>query len=295
MSNQPITNAQMPALLKQLGFSSAAHQEGKLRRIFISLEGGPGTGKTRFLTTCPGPIAVIDFDRGMEGVAEYDQQGREIVRKSIYVPDFTEKTAPDRSGTSAPAVGDLELKRAVLSIEEFKSTVEKIMVSGVVRTLCIDNAGTAYGLMQAARFGQLARIGEVPSQMWRMAQQEYEKIFNMVYDHNINLIVTHRQKLKFKGAAGETTVDGYDKIPFLAQVHIALSKQVVRPVGAGPNAPADIKLTAKVLKSRQRLALEGTEFEVIWLDDEKRDSVGFDFLTVATAVLPNTTETDWFG
>jgi hypothetical protein len=294
MSNQPVNNAQLLQLAKQLGLSSAVAAPTKKRRMFISLEGGQATGKTRFITTCPGPIAVIDFDRGMEGVAEYDQQGNEIWRKSIYMPDFSEKTAPDKSGASAPKVSDTELQQAIRSFEGFKSAIDTLLKSGLFRTVAVDNMGSAYGLCQAARFGQIARIGEVPSQMWRLAQQEFEKIFNAVYDHNVNLVVTHRQKLKFKGVGGETTVDGYDKIPFLAQVHLALNKQLVRPQGAGPNAPAEIVLTAKVLKSRQRIALEGTEFQTIWLDEEKTMSAGFDFLTVAQAVLPNTKEEDWF-
>jgi hypothetical protein len=53
-------------------------------------------------------------------------------------------------------------------------------------------------------------------------------------------------------------------------------------------------ISTKVIKCRQRIGLEGTEFEVMWLDEEKRESVGLDFLTVATSVFPNTTEEDWF-
>lgn len=287
----------IPDLLRQLKFQSVATPPGRKRRLFIGGQGPFGAGKTRFITTMPGPIAVIDFDRGMEGVAEYDQEGNPIYRMSIDMPDFEEKTAPDKSGTSAPAASKSEIEIAKSSADQFKTTFERLITSNVVRSVVVDNGGAAYNLFMAARFGQIARLGEVPSQMWRLMQQEFENIFNKVYDYNVNCYITHREKLKFRGVAGEKTLDGYERMMNVVQVHLGFYKETVLippPVGSGLKPAQEVRLGADVIKSRQNISIEGQRFEVMFLDKEKRDSVGLDFLTVATTVFPNSNPEDWF-
>jgi hypothetical protein len=289
----------IPQVLRDLKFAPVAKQRGAKRRLFLGGQGPFGSGKTRFITTMPGPTAVIDFDRGMEGVAECDQQGNPIYRMSIEMPDFDEKTDPDKSGNSAPSASDAEIQLAKRSVNQFKSTFEKLIKSGAVRSVVVDNGGSAYNLFMAARFGQIARLGEVPAQMWRLMQQEFENVFNIVYDYDVNCYITHREKLKFMGLAGEKTLDGYDRMMNIVQVHLGFYKEQITipaPPGTGLKPAHDTRMGARIIKCRQNLALEleRREFEVAWLDAEKTMSVGLDFLTVATTVFPNTTEEDWF-
>lgn len=296
MSNQPVP---VPDLLRQFNFKPVVRPASAKRRLFIGSQGAFGTGKTRFITTMPGPIAVIDFDRGMEGVAEYDQQGNPIYRVSIEMPDFDEKTDPDKSGMSAPSASKNEIELAKNSVNQFKNIMEKLLKSREIRSLVIDNGGAAYNLFMAARFGQIARLGEVPSQMWRLMQQEFENQFNPVYDNEVNCYITHREKLKFKGLAGEKTLDGYDRMANVVQIHLGFFKEQIiipPPPGSREKAAFDTRMGARVIKCRQNLKLEldGTEFEVMFLDAEKRESVGLDFETVALTVFPNTTREDWF-
>jgi hypothetical protein len=234
---------QIPQLLKDLKFTPVRTARGKKRRLFIGSQGPFGSGKTRFITTMPGPIAVIDFDRGMEDVAEVDSQGNEIYRMSIDMPDFDEKTEPDKSGASAPAASPAEIELAKRSVNTFKGTLEKLLNSDVVRSIVVDNGGAAYNLFMAARFGQIARLGDVPASMWRLMQQEFENQFNPVFDRNINMYVTHREKLKFKGLVGETTLDGYERMQNIAQVHLGFTKQQVLipvPPGSGLKPKCDL-------------------------------------------------------
>ena len=286
-------------LLKRLGFSQVSDQHSKRRRLIFGGEGLPATGKTRFIRTCPPPIAVLDFDKGMEDVCEYaEYDGSPIFRKSIQMADFDEK-APivDKNGATSIAVSKTELQIAKDSYAEYKNSIELILKSGAVRTLAIDNAGNAYSLAMAARFGQMARLGDVPGQYWRLMNTEFMEIHKMAFDYNVNLIVLHRQKRKFKGMLGELELDGYQGMPGELQVHVAFEKKVLAAIpksATHPGQEADVQLLARVLKCRQRFALEGQIFPVIWLDEEKTQSVGFDFLTIATSVFPNSQQSDWF-
>lgn len=297
MTAAAFTPIPVPEALRKLNFTPVAKPPGSKRRIFLGAQGPFGAGKTRFITTMPGPIAVIDFDRSLEGVAEYDLQGNPIFRRSIEMPDFDEKTEADKRGASAPAASQSEIELAKRSVSEFKTTLEALLKSGAVRSVVIDNGGMAYNLFMAARFGQIARFGEVPAQMWRLMQQEFENTFNAVYDHNVNCYVTHREKLKFQGMAGEKTLDGYERMMNIVQVHLGFDKvqtMVPAPPGSGLRPTYDTRLSARVIKCRQNFGIEGVEFPVEFIDAEKRESVGLDFLTVATTVFPNTSEGDWF-
>lgn len=268
-------------LLQQLGFTPVGATR---RRLFISNEGEPGTGKTTLLRTMPGPIAVINFDHGLEGVAELDVHGRPISQKMIEVPDF------DESGKTMTAG---ERQTALASYDTFKKTVDALIKSsnqpGGIRTLGIDTGTAAYSLAQAARFGRIAMVGEVPPAMWVAMQTEFENIFAPFETHNCNILVTHRQGSKYKGLAGERELKGYKQMEFMSQIHLVHEKRVVKL----EDGKLDQQLWITVKKCRQRKALEGQRFDVIWLNDEKTESIGARFVDIATAVLPNTTEADW--
>ena len=289
----------IPEVLRKLGFQCVSDMHSKRRRLVMGLEGMPGTGKTRFLRTCPPPIWVVDFDKGMEDVAEFaDYDGSPILRRTIEMPDFDEKGMPDKTGATAPAVSKAELDVARRSWNEYRNIVETILKTGVVRTLGIDNAGLTYALVMAARLGQIARLGDVSGAWWRLVQQEFRNLHKQAFDHDVNLVMTHRQKRKWKGLSPtDMELDGDAGMPGELQVHLALEKKVLNSIpksSTHPGQEADVQLTARVLKCRQAMRLEGTEFPVIWLDDAKTQSVGFDFLTVATTVFPNSAKSDWF-
>lgn len=278
----------MSNLLEQLGFTPVGP---KRRRLFISSEGETGTGKTHFLRTMPGPIAVINFDHGLEGSAEFDVHGRPIMQKSIDVPDFDESGKTMTQG---------ERQTALKSYEQFRQLVEQLIRSskqpGGIRTLAIDTGTAGYTLAQAARFGRIAQVGEVPPNMWTAMQQEFENIFSLFESHDCNLYVTHRQGSKFKGLVGEKELKGYKQMQYVAQIHLAFGKKVTRltdPVTQAVSLQHD--LTVEVVKCRQRLALEGTLMQAFWLDANKEQSIGTRFVDIAMAIFPGSTEQDWIG
>ena len=296
-----MTQPTIPQILRELGFENVAPppSEERLRRVFISSEGDHSTGKTRFIGTAPGPvIAVLDFDRGLEGVLDLDPvaAGDKVIFKKVFpAPDF------DEEGSKSMSAG--ERKLAVDTYGKFKDTVEKILKAKLpngrraVDTLAIDNCGDPYVLAQMARFGKYAKVGEVPAEAWTSMQMEFEALFRMAYDNNTNLIVTHRQGGKYRGMLGEKELKGYKRMSYVSQVHLAHEKFIVTDPVSGVK---EMQLQLRVIKSRQRLAIEDPGhpqniLRAIWLDDEKTQSCGADFIDVVTAVLPNTTERDWFG
>jgi hypothetical protein len=272
-------------LIAKLGFKSV---EPALRRLFITSEGDWSTGKTTFLRSCPPPIGVIDFDKGMEGVAETDIWGGPILRKSIELPDLDMayvSFAGSRNEQKSVKASDQEITVAMNGYLEFKSAVDQLLKSGAFRTLAIDGGGAAWGMAQVARFGQVAKYGEVPGQMWRMVGEEFERIFSAAHDHGTNLVVTHRRKGRFQGPGKK--MDGYEGLQFAAHVHLIHEKS------------ASGELSISIGKCRQRDALTQPnhpqhKFDIVRFgEDPVTESIGGRFSDIALAVFPNTTEKDW--
>jgi hypothetical protein len=71
----------IPSKLAGTGFKEA-DTEVKLR-ILVGVEALEKEGKTHFALTAPGPLAVFDFDTGMEGVVH-----KFAGKKKIYVSDY---------------------------------------------------------------------------------------------------------------------------------------------------------------------------------------------------------------
>lgn len=288
--------AGVPSILTELGFVTGTQR----RRLFITSEGAPKVGKTHFLWTMPGPIALIDFDRGAEGVIDrvkdangvpLNMYGQPIMRKTIPFAEF------DEGGKTMSAV---ELSAARESYQLFKHLVSQIIRSGAVRTLSIDTGGAAYALAQAARFGQLAQVGEVPPSMWTSMQMEFENIFLQAYDAGCNVLVTHRQGSKFKGLAGEKELKGYKNMPFVSQVHLVHQQKTNRvpvdPMNPQSGTREQTELSIRIGECRQRFGLKGCELPILLLGEDENgimQSMGGRFVDVATAVFPNTKVEDW--
>jgi len=277
--------------LTALGYSPVAKPAGRRRRMFISTEGMTATGKTYFQRTMPPPQVCIDFDRGMEGVAEVDLWGNEIIHKIIEMPDLD-------IGGVLPTPAELKLARdGYIAFKELMHKTLQALDAMGGGTLSVETGGAAYSLAQIARFGQLGQIGEVPRNAWDPMKAEFSNIF-LEYEQytSVNLLVTHHQGAKY-GALGEKDLKGYKDIANLAQVHLAFERRFRRnqngAVIRNANGAEEFDLVRKVVKCRQRLSLIGAEFPVVFLDDDMRESIGGDFLTVAQAVFPDTTVDDW--
>lgn len=283
----PIGKPINPALAA-LGFGPIGPKNPKRRRLCISSEGAPATGKTDFIRRMPPPQVIIDFDRGAEGVAERDVWGNPIGVIALEMPDL------DLFGKNA-SPGERQM--AGQTYARFKQLVESTIRSEAAASIMIDTGTAAYALAQIARFGQIAQVGEVPAAMWTSMQAEYMGIFDLAYSYSCNLYIAHQQGLKFQGVAGETELKGLKKIKYWAQVHLDFQKRPVHAPtssGMGVGKIVDQEFVRVVKKCRQRIAVEGTEFPVIFLDDDKQQSVGGDFLTIAQTIFPMSNENEWF-
>ncbi len=113
-----------------------ADQPAKLRLIASSC-GEVGSGKTSFWLGAPGPIIVLSFDQGLEGVVEAFQD-----QKDIYVKTFSWVTAPGAEPDQSAAV-DMR--------DEFTEVFEHAVLHA--RTVVLDTETAMFGVFKYAEFG----------------------------------------------------------------------------------------------------------------------------------------------
>src|SRR5687768_3910376 len=75
-------NHELESQLSSLGFEKAMSEVRPI--LYIALDGLDKSGRTNFsLDKVPGPVAVIDINRGLEGVVQKYQKKKEIFVKQI--------------------------------------------------------------------------------------------------------------------------------------------------------------------------------------------------------------------
>jgi hypothetical protein len=121
-------------------FSGYTKAEGAAKpRLIASSYGEVGTLKTSFWLGAPGPIVVLSFDKGLEGVIEPYQD-----LKDIYVKEFAWATAvgekPDQDA-------------AIAVVDEFTEVFEHSINIPGVRTVFIDKETDMWSAFKYAKFG----------------------------------------------------------------------------------------------------------------------------------------------
>lgn len=119
-------------------FSKYVKAEGSAKpRIIASSCGEVGVRKTSFWLGAPGPIIVLSFDKGLEGVVEPYQD-----TKDIYVKEFDWVTAPGAEPDQSAAI-DLR--------DEFTEVYEHACLHA--RTVVVDTETAMFGVFKYAEFG----------------------------------------------------------------------------------------------------------------------------------------------
>jgi hypothetical protein len=140
-----------------------ANSAPKPRIIGLST-GEVGSAKTSFWLSAPGPIVVLSFDQGLEGVVEKFQADKEIlVREYEWAP--TEDTGQDEA---------IELRDQF--VEDYEAAVQN------ARTVVVDKSSQLWELYRYAEFGGPS---EAPRN-YASLNQRMRKLFNMPKSYDCN-------------------------------------------------------------------------------------------------------------
>jgi hypothetical protein len=233
------------------GFEEAT--EKRVKRLVVSVEGEEKKGKTSFALSSAGPIALLNFDLGLEGVVE-----KWIKVKKVWVSEFDYRDATS-------------VKQWEEMWEKMKGAYMEALKSPKVRSVVIDTATEAWELLRLARFGKLTQV--MPHH-YAIPNAEFRDLIRKAYQHDKNLILVHKMKPEYVGdkSTGRLVRSGYGDTPYLVQ----LSLKVYRD-------PESSAFGVKVLSCRHNGSLEGTEFP------EPMNT----FPCVAAEVWEGTTAEDW--
>lgn len=230
------------------------------RRLILSVEGMAGKGKSTLALSAPGPIALFDFDTGLEGILEkFLAEGKEVL-----VPEQSMK----HSDTDDPKEWEEMWKR-------FAKSYADALVCPDIRTVIVDTATEAWELKRLAAFGQLSQV--MPHQ-YGLPNAVFRRLIKAAYDSDKNLILLHKLKPRYVNdkRTNEYDMSGFSDMPYIVQV-------VVRVFRHRMNDDGDSDFGMTIRKCRPNAQLEDTKL--------LEPMSTFPFL--AAEVFPDTDLEDW--
>jgi hypothetical protein len=234
-------------------------------RLLGSSQGPGGSGKTHFWLTAPEPIAVMLFDPiGLEGLTRQPLFREKDIRVIEYKFNPGKLAESDRP------------KAAQDNLEQFIDDYR--IALKMARTTIFDKEDYIWEMLRYARLGS---ISDRPSSYYEL-NLEYRNWFQEAADSGMNLGVIRGMKEKWGTkknpktgaeqpfATGTLEPRGMKEVPELVQVN--LEHKWVEGEG----------FVVKVMdKCRLNSDLIGQEFP------------GLDFMTLALAMYPESSESDW--
>jgi len=241
------------------GFISADKIEIK-HRLIVSVEAQPKRGKTHFMLTAPAPIAVFNFDIGLEGVIEKFRDDKEIIVATHKPPSVYQ--------------GDDTMDWKRMWDDFFKQWCDVLKDPSVI-TIGVDTASEMWELLRMARFGKLAQI---KPHHYAEVNSEFRNLIRMVDDGDKNLVLTHKVKKRYKGDSWDGGYEraGFSEVGHLTHVNARLTR------ATGDDIDDGIVLT--VMECRQNTTVNDMEFT-------EGDS-NCDFPSLASMIYDDNVE-DW--
>lgn len=145
-------------------------------RIIALSAGEPGAGKTQFWLTAPGPIVILSFDKGLEGVVEKFAGDKEV-RVAEYDWEPTDDT--------------FDQAQAILLRDQF--VADYYFACEHARTVVIDKSSDFWSLVRYSEFGD--KTG---------AQLNYDAL-----NQRMRKYVNHPKKLTINAGFVESLKDEY--------------------------------------------------------------------------------------
>lgn len=192
-------NTDLAADLEALGFERAISSVKPT--VYVALDGLDKSGRTNWsLEKAPGPIAVIDINRGLEGVIQKYQKKKDIFVKRI-------ATTSDQA-------------QAVANLGAFVTAWNELLPKLKGGTLVVDNFGEIWEMARFAAFGKASararEYGELNASM--------DEILDAPYDHDANVILIHDLKEEYlnDSPSGNYARWGYKNVRKKVQVNLLL-------------------------------------------------------------------------
>jgi hypothetical protein len=210
-------------------------QFAKPRRLILSVEGGQKVGKTTLAMSAIeiGPIALIDYDFGGEGVLDkYDQS------KMWHLPLLSPVSMLLDESTQNDAYK--------VAWDKAKNAYYAALADPRIRTIVIDTASEFREAQLLAHFGRLSKVmprnyGEPNAEMRKLIRAAYER-------PDINFILLHTVKDEYVDdtRTGVKVFSGFNGVPGLVQMVVRMWKR-----------DKDYGLT--IVDCRHKRSLEGAE------------------------------------
>ena len=227
-------------------------------RLIVRISGLDMRGKTTFALTAPGPIAISDMDRGLEGVANQFVSDKELLVASYR----------DMPATTA----DQQKKKW----ETFKDNYYTSLKSPAVKSIVWDTESESWEMIRLARFGKFTAV---KPHHYAPVNREYRTMIDAAFDSNKNLIMIDKVKKQYvaKKSGGDAQwsgmyePSGFSELRYLVQVDLEAFRSDEGEFGV------------RVVKCRQNATLIGMELEAEICT----------FPLLASLVLEGTEPEDW--
>lgn len=207
---------EIPTQLKSFGLVSPSRQTR--RRLVVTSEGDPGTGKSDFaLRTAPRPILHIDLDNNIEGIEERYADDDGVLIKRVKMPVMINKEH------------DLE------QFKEIRSLVLKSIEIDAFRTISMDTGDALYELCRRGFLGVLG-FGEAKQSDFDVVNANMRRFFRASKEQRVNFYMPHRRTDAYREIvmasgkktgvkSGERKRQGWKDAEYEAQVHLIFEKE----------------------------------------------------------------------
>ena len=246
--------------ITKIGFKKADTKIA--RRLIVGIEAQEKCGKTNFLLSSPGPIAVFDFNNSLEGVVN-----KFANMKDIFISDYS------KSGSHLSTPEWLKIW------EKFKKEYVEILREPSIKTMGIDTATEQWELCRMARFGKLT---QVMPHMYGPVNEEFRNLLYIAYSSGKNIILTHKKKEEYVASKANPAISnrtgkyirsGFADSPYMVQVNIDLWRD------------PDEGFKARIMDCRQNADIIGME---LYGED-------INFPMLASLVFPEIDISEWGG
>ena len=247
------------------GFDKVSSDIMPPRRLVMRIGGFDKEGKTHFALTMPPPIALMNIDRGLEGM--YEKFARE---KELHISDDF-RAMPSETQEENGVRWDAIMSAYISALEDPH-----------IRSILYDTDTEAWEIARLAYLGKLVGVRELH---YPEVNSIFRKVIDMALAHDKNVIFTCRmrkQYVKSKSAEGKDKAiwngkyeeSGFSEFGSIAQA--TLRAKIINE--NGENIP-----TIRVVNCRQNMQMNGEVFE----GDEAC------FSWVAANIIEGTSPEDW--
>lgn len=186
--------------IKSLGLTRSSNTTIKRRRLIVNIMGKEKQGKTHFGLTAPGPIGLLDFDYGLEGVVDKFHGD-----KAIYPVEYR--------------LGEITAGQHLAVWEKAKTMLKDMLKEKELRSVLIDTGTEAWELLRMARFGKLTQVmpqhyGPVNAEMRELIREAYSSDKNLILLHKMTEIYANNQP------TGKFGMAGFKDVPYNVQVNL---------------------------------------------------------------------------